>query len=161
MFPVTRKRFTAYVFFQGAEHRQWWKIYTRRGWRHVFIVLPVHRGNSLVDPVYSLIINPLLWGIDAEVYFHPPWKLAQEALENGATCVVKIAVDKRFDREYVPRGLLTCVSVVKALLGISAWFVWTPEHLARYLLRNGGQLVEKGLQHGRTVRDGVEETETG
>jgi hypothetical protein len=70
-------------------------------------------------------------------------ELAREALKDGATCVVKIAIDQKFTGAYVPRGLLTCVSLIKAALGLKAWFVWTPEHLARYLLRSGGSLIER------------------
>lgn len=144
MFPVTRRRFTAYVIFQGAEHRRAWRIFTRRGWRHCMVVLPIHYPEqSLGADVFSLVINPLTWGVETDVFFEHPKRLVAEALAEGATAVVKIRIDRRFDRDYVPRGLLTCVSLIKAILGLSAWYVWTPEHLARHLLRNGGELVRE------------------
>lgn len=145
MFPVTRRRFTAFVIFQGADHRRAWRIFTRRGWRHVLIVLPVHTGSSLRSPVHSLVINPLTWGVQCDVIFERPADLAQEALREGATCVVRMPVDQKFDREYIPRGLFTCVTLIKSILGVAAWYVWTPEHLARYLLRHGGSIVRKDL----------------
>jgi hypothetical protein len=152
MFPLSRKRFTAYVFFQGAEHRRFWRIFTRRGWRHVFVVLPVYRSASLADDVASMVINPVLHCVETDVYFHHPAKLAQEALRDGVTCVIKIRIDRSFKRDYVPRGLFTCVSLIKSILGISAWYVWTPEHLARFLLRNGGQLVERDPTYDVALR---------
>lgn len=153
MFPVSRKRFTAYVVFMGAEHRRFWRLFTRRGWRHVFIVLPAYRSASLGGEVISQVINPILHCVEADVFFNHPAKLAQEALKEGATAVIKIRIDRTFKRDYVPRGLFTCVTVVKAILGIAAWYVWTPEHLARYLLRHGGQLVERDRDYGKPVRD--------
>lgn len=144
MFPVSRRRFTAFVIFQGAEHRRAWRIFTRRGWRHCLLVLPVYYPDqSLSAKRFSLVINPVTWCVQSDVYFETPDRMAQEALREGATCVIKIPIDLAFDRDYVPRGLLTCVSLIKAILGISAWYVWTPEHLARWLLRNGGELVGK------------------
>ncbi|HKY44898.1 MAG TPA: hypothetical protein VJM50_17530, partial [Pyrinomonadaceae bacterium] len=51
--------------------------------------------------------------------------------------------DQKFSGKYLPRGLLTCVSLTKALLSIGAWHVWTPEQLARWLLQNGGEIMER------------------
>lgn len=157
MFPVTRRRFTAYVIFQGAEHRRAWRIFTRRGWRHCLIVLPVYYPeHSLAAQRFSQVINPLTWIVQADVIFRSPEDLAQEALREGATCVIRFPVDVRIERDYVPRGLLTCVSMLKAILGVSAWYVWTPEHLARFLLRSGGKMVERVEPHGRTIRKQAE-----
>lgn len=144
MFPVTRDRFTAYVVFQGAEHRRFWRVFTRRGWRHCLVILPVYYPErSLGAEQFSIVIDPLTWGVWCKVLFEAPRKLALDALEDGATAVVKYRVDQKFERDYIPRGLFTCVTLLKAILGLSAWYVWTPEHLARYLLRNGGQLLER------------------
>jgi hypothetical protein len=54
----------------------------------------------------------------------------------------------------VLRPPATCVEVVKAALGIVAWWVLTPRQLARWLLRRGAVPVphpacRKGLTHGR------------
>jgi hypothetical protein len=40
-----------------------------------------------------------------------------------------------FRRGWHPRGLLTCVTVIKHLLGIRAWWVITPKQLYGYLQR--------------------------
>jgi len=138
-----RKRFTAYVVFQGAEHRRWWRIYTRRGWRHVWVIIPAYYpAPSLTAVAYSQIINPWTDQIRSDVVFQTPQAVAEAALRDGATCVIKLAVDQKFTGRYLPRGLLTCVSLVKALLSIDAWHVWTPEQLARWMLQNGGKILE-------------------
>ena len=73
----------------------------------------------------------------------PPRKLVDMMLDEGYTAAIAVPVDHDYQTDYIPRGLMTCVSVVKAIIGIRAWFVWTPEHLARYLLRSGAELIQR------------------
>ena len=144
MFPAIRKRYTAYVVFQGAEHRRAWRIFTRRGWRHCWLIMPAKvSGVSLFAEQSTVMINPGTDHIAVDFVQRSPKALAQDALAEGATCVIKIRIDQKFTGAYVPRGLLTCVSLIKAALGLRAWYVWTPEHLARHLLRVGGELITR------------------
>lgn len=145
MFPVTRKRFTAFVIFYGSEHDGFWRIFTGRGWRHCCVIVPAYPdGRDLGAPVYSLCINPLTWGVDVVLVPKHPEEVCAKELEDGATAALSIPIDLDMKRLYVPRGLLTCVSLIKAVLGMSGgWYVWTPKHLARYLLRKGGKLIGK------------------
>jgi len=144
MIPNLRKRFTAYVVFQGAEHRRWWRIYTRRGWRHCYLILPDHRpGASLFAKPGSVVINPWVSCIRWDCLETSPQELCEDVLAEGATCAIALPVDQKFSGRYVPRGLLTCVSLIKAVIGCDAWYVWTPEQLAKWMLRHGGKMVER------------------
>lgn len=139
-----RKRFTAYVIFTGSENRNWWRFFVRRGWRHVYVVLPAYYpAPSLTAVAYSQIINPWTDHIRSDVLFMSPREVCEEALREGATCVITMPIDQRFTGRYLPRGFLTCVSLVKALLSIGAWYVWTPEQLARWMLQHGGKVMER------------------
>lgn len=141
MFFPTRQRFTAFVVFAGADHRRFWRIFTKRGWRHCFVIIPIYYPEpGLMAEQYSLIIDQRTNHTAVDVFFQSPKSVADEALQRGATCVIKFEVDRKDYRDYVPRGFLTCVSIVKSVLGIGAWYVITPEHFARWLLRNGGKL---------------------
>ena len=143
MLPNLRKRFTAYVVFQGAEHRRWWRIYTRRGWRHCWLILPATEpGASLFARPGSILINPWISCLRVDYSTQSPEALCRQMLADGATCVVEFAVDQKFTGAYVPRGLMTCVSLIKAAIGCNAWHVLTPEQLARWMLRHGGKLME-------------------
>lgn len=134
-------------------------MFTCRGWRHCYVILPVYYPEpGLHADVYSQVINPVTWCVHSDVIFEHPEKLCRMAIEEGATTAIKIAIDLQIKRDYVPRGLITCVSLVKALLGITAWYVWTPKHLARYLINNGGSIVRIS-QNGKSVRR-REETQT-
>lgn len=88
------------------------------------------------------MINPLGFAVAVDQVDLLAVDAAKHALASGATLALSWKVDLVPRREFVPRGLLTCVSVVKAVLGISAWFVLTPEHLARWMIRNGAQRLE-------------------
>lgn len=63
-------------------------------------------------------------------------------LDEGFTAAFSVPVDHDYQTDYIARGLLTCVSLVKAIIGVRAWYVWTPEHLARYLARAGATIIK-------------------
>ena len=52
--------------------------------------------------------------------------------------IVKINVRLATDGTVILRGIGTCVSAVKTVLGIRAWYILTPLQLRRYLLGLGG-----------------------
>lgn len=153
MFFEKDKKFTAWIVFMGADHRQFWRLFTSRGWRHCFIVVPSYYPEpGLMAEQHSIIIDPRTNHIAVDVLYMAPNLVAEHALEMGAKCVIKFRVDRRGLRAYVPRGITTCVSILKAICGIGAWYVWTPQHFATYLLRNGGELITKGETDGEHVR---------
>lgn len=145
MIPNLRKRFTAFVVFQGADHRRWWRIFTRRGWRHCYVIIPNHTvgGGSLFTRPQSIVVNPWVSCIRLDVIDKSPADVCQDLLADGVTCVIELPIDQKFTGRYVPRGLLTCVSLIKAVIGCDAWHVWTPEQLAKWMLRNGGTMMER------------------
>lgn len=139
-----RKRYTAWVVFQGSENRRFWRFFLRRGWRHVYVIIPAYYPEPGLNAVaYSQIISQWTDHVRADVVFMHPNAVAEAALREGATAVIKFAVDQKFTGRYSPLGLLTCVGLTKALIGCKSWATWTPERLAQWLLRNGGELVEK------------------
>lgn len=144
MIGISDKRFDAYFVFQGADHRRFWRLFTKRGWRHCFVVIPSYdRSAGLKDGRHSIVIDPRTNHIAIDVLYMPPNKVAKHVLDGGANCVIKFSVDQRGLPAYVPRGIITCVSILKSICGIDAWYVWTPQHLARWLARNGGELILK------------------
>lgn len=142
------------MVFQGAEHRRPWRVFTRRKWRHCLIILPAYYpAPGLMSDCYSIVINPITFCIRVDMVWQKPRELVDEMLEAGYTAAFAVPVDHDYKKEYIPRGLLTCVSVVKALLGLQAWYVWTPEHLARYLARRGFDLIQRKVkENGSTIQ---------
>ena len=145
MFPVTRKRFTAFVVFYGSDHEGFWRIFTARGWRHCAVILPVYSpGATLFSEGHAVAIQSIGWGVEVVVLEKSALEVAQTQLKEGATAALSIPIDLDMKRLYVPRGLLTCVSLIKAVLGLrGGWYVFTPKHLCRYLLRHGANFIGK------------------
>ena len=148
MLPSNRTRSTGWVVFQGSEHRRFWRIFTGRGWRHCFLILPVYYPSPGLDAVrYFQLINPKTNFVASEVIFQDPDIFIAELQKQGATAIIQYSFDSIDFPNYVPRGFLTCVSLIKSFLGIQAFFVLTPKQLARWMLRNGGKLL-KDLSDG-------------
>lgn len=137
-----RKRFTGFFVFQGSENRRWWRIFLRRGWRHVRLLIPIYDPYpSLTAKEYTLVIEQWTDHLRADVVFKPARALAMDMLRDGATCVVAYPVMQSFTNKYRFMGLITCVSISKAFTSINSWIIFTPYHLARWMLRNGGELI--------------------
>lgn len=137
-----KKKFTAYIVFQGKSDRGFWHFFTKPAWRHCWVMVPAYWPEpGLMATTVTMKIEPLKWGIDTEVWWEPPEVIAQAFLDAGATAVVAFPVENPPSEGYVFRGLFTCVVVVKAVLGINNWRLWTPWQLFRYLLRNNGTLA--------------------
>ena len=89
---------------------------------------------------FWIVINPLLPVLDCELllvddYPHPRLFADPEAV---ILPVKAITINK-------PRWtfcIFNCVEVVKALLGIKAFWVWTPWQLYKYLIKTGEKKVE-------------------
>ena len=141
---INQERLTAWVIFKGGEHRNFWRIFTRRGWRHCYVVIPAYDpAPGLNADCHSIIVEPSTNHVNIGIHWRSPSDVVERVLSDGATCVMKFHVDRRKNRSYVPRGPITCVTLAKAVLGVNAWHVWTPEQLARWIARNGGVMVTK------------------
>lgn len=93
----------------------------RPGFRHCFAYADL--PHEMV-----LVLDARANGLEAAVHLAPTFR--------GLTHTVR--AKPCFQRGWRPRGLLTCVTVVKHLLGIRAWWILTPHQLYRYL-QQGGQ----------------------
>ncbi|MDD9904801.1 MAG: hypothetical protein OXT06_14620 [Rhodospirillaceae bacterium] len=147
-YGVPFKRVRAYIVFQGgvSPHASLWSAFTDPGWRHCWLMLPAyHPAPGLMADRYTLKIEPLRWGIDTEVWWHDPEEVAQHFLDLNVTAVVALDVTTPPPGvPFIPRGLMTCVTVIKAALGIRAWHIWTPKALFRYVLHHhNGTLVQR------------------
>lgn len=137
-----RRKF--FVVFQDRNRWQFWRWYCRPGWRHCWIISVVYFPEpGLAADRYCLKVEPLQWGIDTAVWFADPDVVVQAFYRAGVTAVVEYDADFPPAAVYIPRGIFTCVSTVKAVLGLRNWRVWTPWHLYRHLIRHGARLVKE------------------
>lgn len=96
--------------------------FTRPRFRHVYLLLPAKIG--------TLIVNPLAGGIRVDWAPFDPAACALACVEAG---LVVAEGDTKINLCYKWRGLITCVSVVKALIGLNDWRIITPYQLYRRL----------------------------
>lgn len=123
-----------------ARALRWGLRQLRPGFQHVgaWKVLPSGQVVTLNAIACGLSIQVLPAGASLEVL-----------LECHANAYAVVAWDAPWPAglplgAWRPRGLFTCVSVVKAALGIGAPHVWTPWQLHCWLLRHGGMLLPAG-----------------
>ena len=149
---LQKKRFRALVVFESADYNRPWRLFTRRGWRHVWVLVPVQYPRvGLMSTTWAMKFEPTTWGVDVDLLYEHPENLARMAVKQGASAVVAVNVVTPPDRLYALRGLLNCVVFVKAVLGVRAWWVVSPLALFRYLVNNGGEILEF-TDHGKTAR---------
>ena len=132
------------VVFQGSDNLGPLQIFCERGWRHCWIGIAVYFPEpGLMANQWTMRIEPVTWGTDVDFNFMSLNDCAQAAYDRGATSVLKMSVDTRPKRGYVPRGFVSCVSVLKSIMGLRACWIVTPKQLHGYLRRNGAIEVEK------------------
>lgn len=143
-FANVKKRQTAMVIFQGGETQGMPVPLTSPGFRHVWLVLPAHYPEpGLMAEVFSMKIEYLRWGVDAAIWWRPPEVVAKAFLDAGVTAIIEFPFTAPNDHpRFVKRGLMTCVTLTKAILQIDDWKVWTPKQLFAYLVRHGGRLYQ-------------------
>lgn len=112
------------------------RAFTRPGFRHCFVLWQPENLALMplvtVQPLYSGIVISYSAGVLAEEV------IARWLTDPFITTIVQIDVDQGDRVPYVWRGPLTCVTVVKQILGVHAWWIQTPRQLYRFLLQRGG-----------------------
>jgi len=118
----------ALVVFTDAREIAWLRL-LRPGFRHVLVALWLPGGGWIV-------INPLSHHVRVDpVAALEPAALASWFRAQGHTVIETMT--RRAPRREAPWAPMTCVEVVKRLLGIHARWVWTPWALYRILAREG------------------------
>lgn len=104
------------------------RLTCRPGFQHCFAYKPIaNPPNGLY-----LLVDPRSNGMNVMVATVP------QILDDGYDGVYYASYEvPDYQRGWRPRGLLTCVSVIKHLLGVRAWWIITPHQLYRHLEKQG------------------------
>lgn len=148
--PNTRR--TVYVVFQDLGETDAWTVFTKPGMRHCWCFwTSYYPDESLLATRFTVKFEPLRWGFHSDVWYAPPEDVIAEFSRPPVSCIIAFDVDyppQNFSY-MIPRGLITCVSAVKAMMGLRNWRILTPAQLAEYLLAEGGRLIyPEGAQDG-------------
>lgn len=136
---------TYYIIFdkcRGA--RMFWHWFTGSEYAHVYLVTELSNNKTLLitpTPSECLIDE---WPCHIEQ--------AIGLLSKDATSILRYTCKYNSLKLYVPRGIVSCVSVTKYFLGLRGWVLNlpTPRNLHKQLLKLGAQ--EYGKQEISTIR---------
>lgn len=115
-----------WLVFTEAGSSHWWNRWLAPGFRHVFALRWTPRGWIHFDPAMDFA---RLDFVDAPVYARP-----QELAPPGSR-LLRVETRIQLERMRAPWvvGPVTCVELIKALLGIRSFWLWTPRQLYRRL----------------------------
>jgi hypothetical protein len=115
----------AIVVFDDNTEIAWLRL-LKRGFRHCLVLVGDGEDWVLMDPVCTGISIALVRSVAPEY-------LVEHFVQKGQAVAVGRAWGQRAHRSF-PLRPLSCVEVVKHVLGISAAPVWTPYQLYRHLV---------------------------
>jgi len=136
---------TYYIVFQDSSFHRPWQIFTWNGYKHAWVFYSKYMGPpGLLTRQTTLKVESLSTFLDVDYWPCDPEDIAKEFIKQDyIKDIVKIVLPIQQNVSYNVRGLINCVTIIKAVLGISKWFVMTPQQLHRYLLRIGGRSLKK------------------
>lgn len=129
----------AYIVFDKLRKgKGFWNYFISRRWGHVFMVMD--KGAQ------SIVIETLSCGVYVELVNQRSQDLIHEFIfKLDGTAVIETSVPEvRYIKGFCPKGLITCVSLVKSILQVRDLSI-TPHGLFKSLKRAGCKVVfEKG-----------------
>lgn len=114
-----------YIVFTDAGRWNFWDVFTSPGWRHCMAVRWDGYNWLAIDPIGSMLHVDVL---DYTEKDDVPRLLASQGHK-------VVYIRKQQNDKFIMRGMMTCVTITKHLLGIRAWWVMTPKQLAKHLVR--------------------------
>lgn len=126
---------TWYVVFDRPTRRcfRWWHLFT--GWRFGHVWAFTAAGDDMI-----VRVDPLAWGIHVQPLELKIGDVLLELAQRPITGMLSITVDYKISSvDDVRRGVYSCVSVLKAVLGLRKCpLVITPFQLYKYLCKHEG-----------------------
>lgn len=129
---------TWYVVFDKPRERQWrwFRIFTGRRFSHCYALSEAGGGTMRVEP--------LAWGLCCTWVETEIATTLLDYAQADTTAILSVTVDYRLAQDDVYRGVFTCVSALKALLGLRKCpFTVTPFQLYKRLCKHNGCIAIK------------------
>ncbi len=123
------------IFNPRYQNKRWWHPFVRKDFNHV-VMLYDTAGHG------TMVIEALEWGIAIR---HEPKDIAEcmEYYGSHATAIVSYIANHAYNVDPVTRGVFTCVSLCKAVLGLrKCFFVITPFQLYKFLLKQNSVVLK-------------------
>jgi len=121
-----------YIVFADGGRWHIWDIFTSPGYRHCFAIR--------WDGFNWVLIEPFGSWLEVQVMPYGPKDNVPQLMVSLGHKVMYIRKSRQ--NKFIMRGILTCVTIMKHLLGIRAWWILTPKQLAKYLERKYNGIYE-------------------
>lgn len=122
------------AFLEDERFGSWWDVFTQKRFRHVAVCRQIEGITQNVEYLRGrLFVESFALPVGEWLQVLKDYRLV--------TVIVEFEVAEVEPFNYNLRGLLTCVSVVKAFIGVGAPLSFTPKQLFRELLRRGGRVL--------------------
>lgn len=124
---------TFYVVFAHSMFNRIWAPFCPKPFRHCWVFWANYLGTpGLMTPRITLKTESLSNMVDIDVWHEDPEVVAQAFLPS-TTDILKITLPFKSCVGVCPRGIITCVSMAKAVMNIKAWWILTPRQLHSHL----------------------------
>ena len=114
-----------YIAFGHSDVRHFWDVFTQKGFRHCCAFK--------WDGFNWLLVDPLGQCLDITILPYTSEDDVPRIFRQAGWTVIRYK--KTIKPKFIFRGMLTCVTVCKQLLGIKAAWVVTPKQLHNYIQR--------------------------
>lgn len=129
----------AWVIFSGETDIAWLHI-LKPGFRHCFVLLNDGQRWISIDPISPYTDIQIYHHIEAE-FDLPSW------LQNRGHKVVQTTIERKHKKP-APCMVVTCVELIKRILGIHKRFIITPWQLYCFLNQKNNQLQQNHKMKG-------------
>ena len=122
-----------YIIFTESSQNHWLLKRLKREFQHVLAIKKSVGGH------YWIVINPLFPYTLVDiipVLDYPDIRTLLNGHKYKTVMTVKAEVNIK---ERYTLCIINCVEIIKSLLGIRAFWVWTPYQLYKYLKKHGGK----------------------
>lgn len=137
-----KKRVQVHVLFHGSILGGPLTFCCAPGWKHCLLLITIYFPEpNVFASRYTMRVEPTAWGLDLDVVWRSPEAVIADYLEHGCTAVLRMDRTLQPQKTLSLRGLISCVSVLKAALGLDGWWVITPYQLFSALVREGAHIV--------------------
>ena len=130
--------YNAYLIFEDSDSG-----FTRtlkKHWRHVSVIVPCNETQYIH-------IDPRLRGINYRLIEQDEVDNMYDKVLYQDIAIVRTVVNKGINKVHMPM-VITCVEVVKRVLGVHAWWILTPRQLYNYVRCRECKRVCQAIQLG-------------
>ena len=137
-----------YVAFQSSLTWKIWDVFTTKDYRHCWLFMDREDGPGSILFEYRrgwMVMEDYVLSADAII------EVLKTCPEQST--VLRIALDPWERKRYPACGLITCVSIIKAVLRARGFWILTPKQLLKELRRLGADTVLE-THNGKTTGTG-------